>query len=90
MYFSYLIITFSILDLGSQILLFLLKLYVGNYLLLSKILKGLFQIEYDTLFQIWLIHFGVVMRHSLQINLEMLQIIVSFPIKLVEFNTLLL
>jgi hypothetical protein len=90
LHLGYLILTFPILDLGSQILLFPFKLYVGSYLLLSKILTRLLQIDYDTLFQIGLLDFGVVMCHSLQISLETFQIIVSFPIELVKLNILLL
>jgi hypothetical protein len=60
---------------------------VGNYLFLFKILTSLFQTSYDTLLlHIGLLHFGVVLRHLLQISLEMLQIIVDFPIELIELG----
>jgi hypothetical protein len=56
-----------------------------------KVLVGLLQIGYDTLlFQIGLFHFGIILHHSLQINLEMLQIIVDFLVELVKFGILLL
>jgi hypothetical protein len=62
---------------------------MGNYLLLPKILTGMFQIGYDTsLFQTGLFHFGIILRHLLQINLETNQIIMGLPIKLVELNIL--
>jgi len=53
-----------------------------------KILTCMFQTVYDTLlFQIELLHFGIVSRHLLQINFEMSQIIMG---PLIEFNILLL
>ncbi len=67
--------------------MFPFRLYVGNYLFLFKILTSLFQTSYDTLLlHIGLLHFGVVLRHLLQSSLEMLQIIVDFPIELIELG----
>jgi hypothetical protein len=63
---------------------------VGNYLLLSKILTSLFQTDYDTmLFQIGFLHFGIILCHSFQINLEVIQIIVGLIIELVKVDILL-
>jgi hypothetical protein len=60
-------------------------------MLLLAILTSMLQIGYDTLlFQIGPLHFGIVSRHSLQINLETSQIIMGLPIELVELNILLL
>jgi hypothetical protein len=51
----------------------------------------MFQTGYDTmLFQIRLFHFGIISRHQFQISLETNQIIMGFPIELVQFNILLL
>jgi hypothetical protein len=48
------------------------------------------QASYGTLlFQIGL-HFGIILHHPLQINLETSQIVMGFPIELVELNILLL
>jgi hypothetical protein len=60
-------------------------------MLFSKVLIGLFQTGCDTLlFQISLLHFGIIMYHLLQINLETFQIIVGFPVELIKLNILLL
>ncbi len=60
-------------------------------MLLFEILIGLFQTCYDTLlFQTKLLHFGIVSRHLLQINLETSQIIMGLLIELVKLNILLL
>jgi hypothetical protein len=41
-------------------------------MLLSEVLTGFFQTGYDTLlFQIGLLHLGIILHHSLQISLEM-------------------
>jgi hypothetical protein len=63
----------------------------AGYLLFPKILISMFQIGYDTLlFQTRLLHFGIILCHLLQISLETNQIILGFPIELVEFNIFLL
>ncbi len=55
------------------------------------ILPGLFQIGYDILlFLIELLHFGIILCHSLQTLLETIQIIVGLLVELVEFDILLL
>jgi hypothetical protein len=55
------------------------------------ILIGLVQTSYDTLlFQIRLFHFGIILCHSLQINLKMIQIIMGLPIELIKSDILLL
>jgi hypothetical protein len=59
-------------------------------LLFSEVLICLLQTDYDTLFQIGLLHFGIISCHSFQISLEMLQIIMGFLIDLVKFNIFLL
>jgi hypothetical protein len=60
-------------------------------MLLFEVLTYLLQTGYDTLsFQTRLLHFGVVLRHLFQINLETLQIIMCFPVQLVELKILLL
>jgi hypothetical protein len=59
-------------------------------MLFPKILINLFQIGYDTmLFQIGLFHFGIILRHSLQISLEIIQIIVGLPVEQVQLDILL-
>jgi hypothetical protein len=91
LYLGCLILTFLDLDLGNQTLFFPFKLYVGSYLLIYEVLIGLLQTGYDTLLlHIGLFHFGIILHHSLQINLEMFQIVVGFPIELIELNINLL
>jgi hypothetical protein len=91
LYLAYLILTLLVLDLSSKTLFLLVKFHVNNYLLFPEILIGLFQTNYDTLlFQIRLLHFGIILHHSLQINLEIIQIIMGLPLELVEFGILLL
>jgi len=52
---------------------------------------GLLQIGYDTLlFQIGLLHFGIISHHLLQISLETIQIIMGILIELVELGIFLL
>ncbi len=64
---------------------------MGNYVLLLEILTSMLRTGYDTLlFQIGLLHFGIISNHSLQISLETNQIIMGLPIELVEFNIFLL
>jgi hypothetical protein len=79
------------LDLGSQSLFFFFKLYMRTYLLFLEPLTSLFQIGYGILLlHIGLLHFIVVMRHLFKVNLETLQIVVSFPIELIELDIFLL
>jgi hypothetical protein len=60
-------------------------------MLFFEVLIGLFQTDYDTmLFQTGLLHFGIISRHSLHINLETFKIIVGFPIELVKLDIFLL
>jgi hypothetical protein len=60
-------------------------------MMFPKILIGFFRSGYDTmLFQTKFFHFGIIIRHSLQINLEKIQIIVSLPVELVELSIFLL
>jgi hypothetical protein len=60
-------------------------------MLFCELLTSLFQTRYDTmLLHTQLFHFGIVLRHSLQISLETLQIIVSFLIELIKFDIFLL
>ncbi len=60
---------------------------MGSYLLFFELLIVLLQTSYDhLLLHIGLLHFGVVLRHLLQSSLEMLQIIVDFPIELIELG----
>ncbi len=83
--------TLLVLTLSNKTLLPPIKFYVGSYILLPKILIGLFQTNYDTmLFQIWLFHFGIILRHLFQIRLETIQFIVGLLVELVEIGILLL
>jgi hypothetical protein len=60
-------------------------------MLFFELLIGLFQTGYDILLlHIGRLHFGVISRYALKSNLETFQIIVSFPIELVEFDIFLL
>jgi hypothetical protein len=64
---------------------------VGSYLLFFELLIVLLQTSYDhLLLHIGLLHFGVVLCHSLNINLETLQIIMNFLIELIELDIFLL
>jgi len=60
---------------------------MNNDLLLLELLTNLLQIGYGTLLlHIKFLHVVVILRHLHKFNLETLQIIVSFPIELIEFN----
>jgi len=84
-------LTLPVLDLSSKTLLLLVKFYVGSYMLFLEILTSTLQTSYDILlFQTRLLHFGIISRNSLQINLETNQIIMGLPIELVKLNILLL
>jgi hypothetical protein len=77
--------------LNRKTLLLLVKFYMGSYMLFPKILIGMLQTGYDTLlFQIGLLHFGIISCYPLQFNLVTSQIIMGLPIELVELNILLL
>jgi hypothetical protein len=91
LYLGCLVVTLLVLDLSNKTLFLLVKFYVGNHLLLLEILTSLLQTSYDTmLFQTRFLQFGIISHHSLQINLEIIQIIVGLLIELGEFNILLL
>jgi hypothetical protein len=91
LYFGCFIMTLLVLDLSNKILLLLVEFYVDNHLLLLEILTSLLEIGYDTmLFQTGLVHFGIISCHSLQISLEIIQIIVGLLIELGEFSIFLL
>ncbi len=79
------------MDLGSKDLFLFVKLYMGKCMLLPEILTSMFQTGYDTLlFQTGLLHFGIILHLSLQINLETSQIILGLLIELVELSIFLL
>jgi hypothetical protein len=91
LYFGCLILTLLVLDMSNKTLFLPIKLYLGNYMLLPKILMGMFQTGYNTLlFETGLLYFGIISRHLLQISLETGQIIMGLPIEPVELNILLL
>ncbi len=60
-------------------------------LLFLELLTGLIQTNYGTLLlHVGLLHFVVIPHHLLKFSLETLQIIVSFPIELIEFSIFLM
>ncbi len=64
---------------------------MNNYLLFPELLTQLLPTGYGTLLlHARLLHFVIILCHSIKVNLETLQIIVSFPSELIELGIFLL